>query len=84
MTTYTVTINGEIYREVTAATLKTMRKNNGTKNVKATKNEAPKFWYYRGTQIIIHEERQNNRTIISSFDGTYNSNSVMTHELEYR
>lgn len=83
MTTYTVTINNEIYREVTPAILKAMRKNNAKGAVKAVKNEAPKSWFYRGSEVSIIEERQLGYTLVfNAATGTdiYAANA----ELEYR
>lgn len=82
MTTYTVTIGTEIYREVTATTLKTMKKNN--KNVKAVKEVTAKFWYYRNVQVLIHEEVSNGYTLVSAVDGSFFHRRATTTELEYR
>ncbi len=87
MTTYSVTIqtdNGpERFLEVTQDRLNRMRKNYG-KAVKATKNEAPKFWYYRGVQVIWHEDRQNNWSLVSNVDGSHYFYLAVTSEMEYR
>ncbi len=85
MTTYTVTINNEIYLEVTPATLKTMRKNNVKGAVKAVKNiETPAVkCYYRGSEVLYIEGRQNGWTLVHvPAKGT--DVFAVTAELEYR
>lgn len=90
MTTYTVTMTNKLinftftWRNQTAAQVKELKASyKNTKGAKVTATKEIKC-YYRGTVVIVHEERQNNRSLISSLDGTYKCNSVMTHELEYR
>lgn len=85
---YTVTIkldgNNETFHSVDAANLKRMRKTYGTNNVKATKNESPKFWYYRGVQVAIIEEVTNGYTLVNAVDGSFYFRHAITAELEYR
>jgi len=87
-TTYTITTltDNETYLNCSPEMLKRLRKTYGTKGIKVTKSEAQKFWYYRGERVILHEDRQNNYTIISSADGSgkYAMNYASNAELEYR
>jgi len=83
MTTYTIIHNGETYLECSIEMLKRMRKQLGTKNVKAVKNEAPKFWYYRGEMVALIEDVTNGWTLVSSPDGSRQFRAV-TAELECR
>lgn len=46
--------------------------------------DAPKFWYYRGEMVVIHEERQNGWTLVSNADGSRPFYFAVTRELEYR
>jgi hypothetical protein len=87
MTTYTATVtsHGETntFISFTAAQVKAARKAHGTKNVKAVKNEAPKFWYYRGEMVALIEDVTNGWTLVCSPDGSRQFRAV-TAELEYR
>jgi hypothetical protein len=47
------------------------------------KNEAPKFWYYRGEMVAVIEDVTNGWTLVSSPDGSRQFRAV-TAELEYR
>lgn len=85
MTTYTITTtdDNETYLECSPEMLKRLRKTHGTKNVKATKNEAPKNWYYRGSEVVYIEERQLGWTLV--FNAATGKNVfAVTAELEYR
>lgn len=86
MTTYTATVTayGETntFNNFTTAQIKAARKNGYT--VKATKNEAPKFWYYRGTMVVIIEEVTNGYTLVNNADGSRMFYHATTAELEYR
>ena len=86
MTTYTVTItdNGEtnIYLEWTAAQVKAAKKSYTT--VKAVKNVAEKFWYYRGVMVSIIEDVTNGYTLVNNADGSRMFYHATTAELEYK
>jgi hypothetical protein len=88
MTTYTVTIEGEIFHNQTATQVKTLKKNMAgytitvTKNT-SVKNEAIKFHYYRGEMVSIIEGRQNGYTLVHNFaKGT--DVFANTAEIEYK
>jgi hypothetical protein len=85
MTTYTITTttDNETYYDCSPEMLKRLRKNYGAKNVKATKNETPKNWHYRGSKVLIIEERQNGWTLVHDFTNGGDRFAVTT-ELEYR
>lgn len=86
MTTYTATViaYGEtnIFHNFTAAQIKAARKNGYT--VKAVRNAAEKFWYYRGVLVVIIEEVTNGYTLINNADGSRMFYHATTAELEYR
>lgn len=88
MTTYNVTatkgIEVEKFYEVTPAHLKSIKTNFKGFKVVAVKIEAPKFWYYRNVQVLIHEEVSNGYTLVSAVDGSFNMRRATTTELEYR
>lgn len=86
MTTYTITTltDNETYLNCSPEMLKRLRKTYGTKNVKATKSAAQKFWYYRGTMVAIVEEVTNGYTLVNAFDGSFSFRHATTSELEYR
>ncbi len=84
MTTYTATVTayGETntFHSFTAAQVKAARKNGYT--VKAVRNEAPKFWYYRGEMVSLIDEQANGWTLVVTIDGR--QIRAVTAELEYR
>lgn len=64
---------------VEASTAKTLLQNNpGAKKV------AIKAWFYRGDEVIIHEERQNGWTLVSNVNGMNPFRYAVTSELEYK
>ncbi len=85
-TTYTITTlsDNETYLNCSAEMVKRVRKTHGAKNVKVVKNEASKFWYYRGEMVALVEERQNGYTLVNAADGSFFARFAVTAELEYR
>lgn len=85
MTTYTITTtdDNETYLECSPEMLKRLRKTHGSKNVKATKNETPKNWYYRGAMVTYIEQRQLGWTLVFNA-ATGTQHYAADAELEYR